>query len=78
MALLAPFQEGQGDTRMVQTQNLCDYLKPETTAGKGPRRLSERGLFRGGQNVFALLTGTEVLKQVRFKNVSLDRKCSKI
>ena len=55
------------DTEMVQVQSLCDYLKPKEPADERLRRLSEGGLFKMQPNVYFLLNGTEVLKQVCFK-----------
>lgn len=52
---------------MVQVQSLCDYLKPKEPADERLRRLSEGGLFKMQPNVYFLLNGTEVLKQVCFK-----------
>lgn len=43
------FWRDTGDTQMVQTQNLCDYLKPETTAGKGPEGLVKEAYSEQGR-----------------------------
>lgn len=48
-----------GDTQMVQAQNLCDYLKPETAAGEG---LVKEAYSEQGRRFSFLLTRTEVLK----------------